>query len=83
MQSTVHSLYEKYNSNSLAPARDMRNINGGCMTHLLRFEEEDVFCQRYRDMLSHDPSFVMVANVGTGGEGLAKRDLRKPALLLG
>ena len=61
----------------------MRNINGGCMTRLPRVEEEDVFCQRYRDMLSHDPSFVMVANVGTGGEGLAKLDLRKPALLLG
>ena len=82
MQSTVHSLYEKYNSNSLAPARDMRNINGGCMTHLLRVEEEGVFCQHYRDMLSHDPSFVMVANVGTGGEGLAKLDLRKPDVLL-
>ena len=82
MQSTVHSLHEKYNSYHLGPARDMRNINGDCVTRVLRVEEEDVFCQCYRDMHSRDPSFVMVANVGTGGEGLAKLDLRKPDVLL-
>ena len=53
------------------------------MTRGLIVEDDDAFRQRYIDMLSHDPFFVMVANVGTGGERLAKLDLRKPALLLG
>ena len=52
------------------------------MTRVLFVEDGDAIRQRYLDMLAHDPSFGVVASVGTGGEGLAMLDLRKPDVLL-
>lgn len=52
------------------------------MARVLIVEDDAAFRSRYAEMLSHDPEFDVVANVGTGGEGLAMLDLRKPDVLL-
>jgi len=52
------------------------------MSRVLIVEDDPAFRNRYADMLSHDPEFEVVASVGTGGEGLAMVDLRKPDVLL-
>lgn len=52
------------------------------MSRVLIVEDDPAFCARYAAMLANDPSFEVVASVGTGGEGLAMLDLRKPDILL-
>lgn len=52
------------------------------MTRVLIVEDDAQFRTRYAQMLAHDPSFEVVASVGTGGEGMAMVDLRKPDVLL-
>ena len=52
------------------------------MTRVLIVEDDAAFRARYAEMLSHDPAFEVIASVGTGGEGLAMLDLRKPDVLL-
>ena len=52
------------------------------MTRVLIVEDGDAIRHRNLDMLAHDPSFGVVASVGTGGEGLAMLDLRKPDVFL-
>ncbi len=52
------------------------------MARVLIVEDDAAFRARYAQMLSHDPDFEVIASVGTGGEGLAMLDLRKPDVLL-
>jgi len=52
------------------------------MPRVLIVEDDPAFRTRYAAMLAHDASFDVVASVGTGGEGLAMLDLRKPDILL-
>ncbi|MBL8520006.1 MAG: response regulator transcription factor [Betaproteobacteria bacterium] len=52
------------------------------MTKVLIVEDDAAMRARYAQMLSADPSFEVVASVGTGAEGLAMVDLRKPDVLL-
>jgi len=52
------------------------------MARVLIVEDDAAFRSRYAQMLSHDPEFEVVASVGSGGEGLAMLDLRKPDVLL-
>ena len=52
------------------------------MPRVLIVEDDPAFRARYAAMLAHDASFDVVASVGTGGEGLAMLDLRKPDVLL-
>jgi DNA-binding NarL/FixJ family response regulator len=52
------------------------------MARVLIVEDDVAFRARYAEMLSHDADFQVVASVGTGGEGLAMLDLRKPDVLL-
>lgn len=52
------------------------------MPRVLIVEDDPAFRARYAAMLANDPSFEVVASVGTGGEGLAMLDLSKPDILL-
>ena len=52
------------------------------MPRVLIVEDDPAFRARYAAMLATDASFEVVASVGTGGEGLAMLDLRKPDVLL-
>ena len=52
------------------------------MPRVLIVEDDSAFRARYAAMLANDASFEVVASVGTGGEGLAMLDLRKPDILL-
>lgn len=52
------------------------------MPRVLIVEDDPAFRARYAAMLAHDASFDVVASVGTGGEGLAMLDLKKPDVLL-
>ncbi len=52
------------------------------MSRVLIVEDDAAFRERYVAILSKDPTFEIVASVGTGGEGLAMLDLRKPDILL-
>lgn len=52
------------------------------VARVLIVEDDAAFRNRYAQMLSHDAEFEVVASVGTGGEGLAMLDLRKPDVLL-
>ena len=52
------------------------------MPRVLIVEDDPAFRARYAAMLANDPSFEVVASVGSGGEGLAMLDLRKPDILL-
>lgn len=52
------------------------------MTRVLIVEDDAAFRSRYAQMLALDPSFEVVASVGTAGEGLAMLDLRNPDVLL-
>jgi DNA-binding NarL/FixJ family response regulator len=49
---------------------------------VLIVEDDSAFRARYADILGRDVSFDIVASVGSGGEGLAMLDLRKPDILL-
>lgn len=49
---------------------------------VLIVEDDSAFRARYADILGRDASFNIVASVGSGGEGLAMLDLRKPDILL-
>ena len=63
-----------YNQHSICPKNNMPRV--------LIVEDDPAFRARYAAMLTHDASFEVVASVGTGGEGLAMLDLRKPDVLL-
>ena len=52
------------------------------MSRVLIVEDDAAFRDRYAAILSKDVAFEVVASVGTGGEGLAMLDLRKPDILL-
>jgi len=52
------------------------------MTRVLIVEDDAAFRDRYAAILAQDPAFEVVASVGTGGEGMAMLDLRKPDVLL-
>ena len=52
------------------------------MARVLIVEDDVSFRARYAEMLARDPEFEVIASVGTGGEGLAMLDLRKPDVLL-
>jgi DNA-binding NarL/FixJ family response regulator len=52
------------------------------MPRMLIVEDDAAFRERYVTILAKDPSFEVVASVGTGGEGLAMLELRKPDILL-
>lgn len=52
------------------------------MPNVLIVEDDPAFRARYVNILAADPSFKIVASVGTGGEGLAMLELRKPDVLL-
>jgi DNA-binding NarL/FixJ family response regulator len=52
------------------------------MPRVLIVEDDAAFRERYVAILSKDPSFEVVASVGSAGEGLAMLDLRKPDILL-
>lgn len=52
------------------------------MPRVLIVEDDPAFRARYAAMLANDASFDVVASVGTGGEGLAMLELRKPDVLL-
>src|SRR5260221_5988970 len=45
-------------------------------------EDDADFRERFAAILAKDPSFEVVASVGTGGEGMALLELRKPDVLL-
>lgn len=61
---------------------DARCRESACMTRVLIVEDDAAFRSRYAQMLALDPSFEVVASVGTAGEGLAMLDLRNPDVLL-
>ena len=52
------------------------------MTRVQIVEDDAAFRDRYAAILAKDPSFEVVASVGTGGEGMALLELRKPDVLL-
>ena len=52
------------------------------MPRVLIVEDDPAFRARYAAMLANDASFDVVASVGTGGEGLAMLELRRPDVLL-
>jgi DNA-binding NarL/FixJ family response regulator len=52
------------------------------MPRVLIVEDDPAFRERYAHILSSDASFDVVASVGSGGEGLAMLELRKPDVLL-
>jgi DNA-binding NarL/FixJ family response regulator len=52
------------------------------MTKVLIVEDDPQMRSRYAQMLAQDPTFEVTASVGTGGEGMAMVDLRKPDVLL-
>jgi DNA-binding NarL/FixJ family response regulator len=52
------------------------------MARILIVEDDPAFRARYAEILSHDADFEVIASVGSGGEGLAMLDLRKPDVLL-
>ena len=52
------------------------------MTRVLIVEDDAAFRDRYAAILAQDAAFEVVASVGTGGEGMAMLDLRKPDVLL-
>lgn len=52
------------------------------MARVLIVEDDSAFRLRYAQMLSDDADFEVIASVGTGGEGIAMLDLRKPDVLL-
>jgi DNA-binding NarL/FixJ family response regulator len=52
------------------------------MHQVLIVEDDSAFRARFAAMLASDPSFEVVASVGTGSEGLAMLDLHKPDILL-
>ena len=52
------------------------------MPRVLIVEDDAAFRARYAAMLAVDATFEVVANVATGGEGMAMLDLRKPDILL-
>lgn len=52
------------------------------MSRVLIVEDDVTFRDRYAAILSKDASFQVIASVGTGAEGLAMLDLRKPDILL-
>ena len=52
------------------------------MPRVLIVEDDPAFRARYAAMLATDAAFEVVASVGSGGEGLAMLDLRKPDVLL-
>lgn len=45
-------------------------------------EDDAAFRERYAAILAKDSAFEVVASVGTGGEGMALLELRKPDVLL-
>jgi len=57
-------------------------IRKALMTRVLIVEDDAAFRDRYAAILAQDPAFEVVASVGTGGEGMAMLDLRKPDVLL-
>ena len=59
-----------------------RKIRKLFMTRVLIVEDDAAFRDRYAAILAQDPAFEVVASVGTGGEGMAMLDLRKPDVLL-
>jgi len=52
------------------------------MTRVQIVEDDAAFRERFAAILAKDPSFEVVASVGTGGEGMALLELRKPDVLL-
>jgi DNA-binding NarL/FixJ family response regulator len=52
------------------------------MPRVLIVEDDPAFRERYAEILAADASFEVVASVGTGGEGLAMLEMRKPDVLL-
>ncbi len=52
------------------------------MPRVLIVEDDVEFRDRYAAILSKDSAFEVVASVGTGADGLAMLDLRKPDILL-
>jgi DNA-binding NarL/FixJ family response regulator len=52
------------------------------MTRIQIVEDDASFRARYAAILAKDPSFVVVASVGSGAEGLAMLEARKPEVLL-
>ena len=52
------------------------------MTRVLIVEDDAAFRERYSAILAQDLMFEVVASVGTGGEGMAMLELRKPDVLL-
>ena len=52
------------------------------MTRVQIVEDDVAFRDRYAAILAKDPAFDVVASVGTGAEGMAMLDLRKPDVLL-
>ena len=52
------------------------------MTRVQIVEDDAAFRERYAAILAKDSSFEVVASVGTGGEGMALLELRKPDVLL-
>ena len=52
------------------------------MTRVLIVEDDVAFRGRYTAILARDATFEVVASVGTGGEGMAMLELRKPDVLL-
>ena len=52
------------------------------MTRVQIVEDDVAFRERYAAILAKDSSFEVVASVGTGGEGMALLELRKPDVLL-
>jgi DNA-binding NarL/FixJ family response regulator len=51
-------------------------------TRVLIVEDDPLMRARYAQMLAQDPSFEIVASVGTAAEGMAMADLRVPDVLL-
>ncbi len=52
------------------------------MTRVLIVEDDVAFRRRYAAILARDATFEVVASVGTGGDGMAMLELRKPDVLL-
>ncbi len=52
------------------------------MPRVLIVEDDIAFRDRFGAILAKDPAFEVVASVGTGTEGLAMLDARKPDILL-
>jgi len=52
------------------------------MSRVLIVEDDVAFRDRFGAILAKDPAFDVIASVGTGADGLAMLDLRKPDILL-